>query len=95
MYAYYPMSSGYEAGGYGLIELDGTLTERARSLGALARVVDRHGALFARGRPPRAAVAIVYNPLAYLVGGEQHLSDAGAVRDSLTGIFRAFWRATR
>ena len=93
VYAYYPMSSGYEAGGYGLVELDGTPTERSRELGRLARVVDAHGALFAAARPPRAQVAIIYNPLAFLVGGEQHLSEAGAVRDSLTGIYRPFWRA--
>ncbi|MHB8056009.1 MAG: beta-galactosidase, partial [Candidatus Aminicenantales bacterium] len=29
IYAYYPMSSGYEGGGYGLVELDGKITERA------------------------------------------------------------------
>ncbi len=29
VYAYYPMSSGYESGGYGLINLDGTVTDRA------------------------------------------------------------------
>jgi beta-galactosidase len=35
-YAYYPMSSGYEAGGYGLINLDGTITERAVHAGEIA-----------------------------------------------------------
>ncbi|MGB9611256.1 MAG: beta-galactosidase, partial [Bryobacteraceae bacterium] len=29
-YAFYPMSTGYESGGFGLIGLDGTITERAR-----------------------------------------------------------------
>ena len=32
IYAWYPMSSGYESGGYGLIELDGTITDRATRL---------------------------------------------------------------
>ena len=30
IYAYYPMSTGYEAGGYGLVELDGKVTETGR-----------------------------------------------------------------
>src|SRR5207237_10346105 len=46
-YAYYPMSSGYESNGYGLIELDGTLTDRARAAGAFARVVSDNAAIFA------------------------------------------------
>ena len=32
-YAWYPMSSGYESGGFGMIQLDGTITERARAAG--------------------------------------------------------------
>ncbi|GAB4244898.1 MAG: beta-galactosidase [Acidobacteriota bacterium] len=91
IYAYYPMSSGYEAGGYGLVQLDGTLTERARQTGALARWIANHGELWLSGEVPQADVAVVYNPLSYLVGGEQHLSRAGAVRESLQGIYRAFW----
>ncbi|HXK59435.1 MAG TPA: beta-galactosidase [Acidobacteriota bacterium] len=92
VYAYYPMSSGYEAGGYGLINLDGTLTERSKAIGQIARVVDKNSALFVKGMPPQAEVAVVYNPLSYMVGGEQHLSEAGAVRDSQIGIYRPFWR---
>jgi beta-galactosidase len=92
VYAYYPMNSGYEAGGYGLIDLDGSLTERSREIGKIARTVGRHASFFARAVPPPAQVAIIYNPLAFMVGGEQHLSEAGAVRDSLIGTYRAFWR---
>ena len=45
-YAYYPMSSGYESGGYGLINLDGTMTERAVELGKVARIVDSNKRCF-------------------------------------------------
>jgi beta-galactosidase len=62
-YAWYPMSTGYEAGGFGLIHLDGTITERARTAGEIARIADRNQALFLAARPPKAEVAIVYNPL--------------------------------
>jgi beta-galactosidase len=98
-YAYYPMSTGYESGGFGMIRLDGTLTERAKEAGALARVVDRHSALFLDARPVPAQVAVVYNPLAHFVGGRQRATAyagpqgevAGIERDSLLGVYRALF----
>ncbi len=36
-YAWYPMSSGYESGGFGLNELDGSVTERAKLAGSIAQ----------------------------------------------------------
>ena len=51
-YAWYPMSSGYESGGFGLNRLDGTITERAKEAGAIAKVVDRNQKLFLAARPP-------------------------------------------
>ena len=38
-YAFYPMNAGYESGGYGMIQLDGTLTERSRRAGETARKI--------------------------------------------------------
>jgi beta-galactosidase len=91
VYAYYPMSSGYESGGYGLINLDGTLTERARSTGGIARVVNDNQRLFIASRPVAARVAIVYNPLSQLVGGAQRRQDwPGANQSSLIGYYRVF-----
>jgi len=98
-YAWYPMSSGYESGGFGLIHLDGTLTERSRAAGEVAQVVDRNQALFLNARPPRAQVAVVYNPLSHFVGGRQKSAAyggpqgevAGIERDSLLGIHRALF----
>jgi beta-galactosidase len=91
VYAYYPMSSGYESNGYGLIELDGTLTERAVSTGAIAAVVDRNQSLFLPARPVPARVAVVYNPLAQLVGGAQRRQDwPEAHQSSVIGYYRVF-----
>jgi beta-galactosidase len=98
-YAWYPMSSGYESGGFGLIHLDGTVTVRAKVAGSIARVVDRNQQLFLNARPPRAEVAIVYNPLAHFVGGRQRAAAyggpqgevAGIERDSLLGVHRALF----
>jgi beta-galactosidase len=99
VYAFYPMSSGYESGGFGLVHLDGTLTERSRTAGAIARVVDRHQPLFLNARPAPAQAAVVYNPWAHFVGGRQRAASyggpqgeaAGIERDSLLGIYRALF----
>ncbi len=91
VYAYYPMSSGYESGGYGLIDLDGTLTERAVSMGRIARVVDRNQELFLASRPVPSRIGIVYNPLAQMVGGAQRRGDwPEAHQSSLMGYYRVF-----
>ncbi len=98
-YAWYPMSTGYESGGFGMIRLDGTVTDRAKEAGALARVVARHSALFQDARPAPAQVAVVYNPLAHFVGGRQRATAyagpqgevAGIERDSLLGAYRALF----
>lgn len=92
-YAYYPMSSGYESNGYGLIELDGRLTDRARESGRNARIVHQNRELLLASRPVASQVAIVYNPLAQMVGGEQHSGPEGGHRDSLIGYWRALWEA--
>jgi beta-galactosidase len=93
------MSSGYESGGFGLNHLDGTITDRAKLAGSIAHVVDRNQSLFLDARPPRAEVAVVYNPLAHFVGGRQRAAAyggpqgevVGIERDSLLGVHRALF----
>jgi beta-galactosidase len=93
IYAYYPMSSGYESGGYGLVHLDGTLTDRARAAGTVAQLIEQHAQEINQARPAPAQVAIFYDRLSYMVGGAQpSLSKLGnAERDSLMGAYRAFF----
>jgi beta-galactosidase len=93
LYAWYPMSSGFESNGYGLIDLDGTLTDRARAAGATARIIESNGASLEAAEPAPAQVAILYDRLSYMVGGSQpSLSTLGnAERDSLLGAYRAFF----
>jgi beta-galactosidase len=98
-YAWYPMSSGYEGGGFGMIQLDGTVTERARLAGSIAGVVDRNQKLFLAAKPAKSSVAVVYNPLVHFVGGRQRETAyggpqgevAGIERDSLLGVYRALF----
>jgi beta-galactosidase len=99
LYAWYPMSTGYEAGGFGLVHLDGTLTERAREAGRIAREVSKHQKELAASKPWPAEVAVVYNPLMHFVGGRQRAAAYGGPqgeaqgieRDSLLGIYRALF----
>jgi beta-galactosidase len=98
-YAWYPMSSGYESGGFGLIQLDGTITARARMAGSIAQVVDRNQKLFLDARPPKAQVAIIYNPLSHFIGGRERATayagaqgeSNGIETDSLMGVYRALF----
>jgi beta-galactosidase GanA len=89
-YAWYPMSSGYESNGYGMIELDGTVTERARAAGEFAGVISRNPALFAPLRPRASRVAILYNRLSYMVGGNT-VAPGLTVRNSMLGVYRALF----
>ncbi|HEV2350618.1 MAG TPA: beta-galactosidase [Terriglobia bacterium] len=92
VYAWYPMNAGYESNGYGLIHLDGTLTDRSRAAGNVARIIASHAGELNIATPAPAQVAILYNRLSYMVGGEESsLAKLGnAERDSLMGLHRAF-----
>lgn len=90
-YAYYPMSTGYEAGGYGLINLDGTLTERSRRAGTTARLIDANAAALLSSRPQPAEVAVVFNPLVPLLGGEQAYGDRRSIHRAVAGYHRMFF----
>jgi beta-galactosidase len=97
IYAYYPMSTGYEAGGYGLVELDGKITERAEAGGRIARIITANKDLFLKALPARAEIAILYNPLSHMVGGQQAFTGEGQtvgvnnLSESLQGVHRAFF----
>lgn len=92
VFSWYPMSSGFESNGYGLINLDGTLTERARAGGKAAAIVGRHALSLLNATPAPAQIAILYNRLSYMVGGSQpSLSRLGrAPIDSAVGLHQAF-----
>jgi beta-galactosidase GanA len=84
------MSSGYESNGYGMIDLDGTVTDRAKSAGEFAGIISRNASLFAPLRPRPSRVAIVYNRLSYLVGGNT-VAPGTMVRNSMLGFYRALF----
>ncbi len=92
VYAWYPMSSGFESNGYGLINLDGTLTDRARAAGRTAAAIGRHASSLLNATPAPAQIAILYNRLSYMVGGSQPTLSRleRAPIDSAMGVHRAF-----
>jgi beta-galactosidase len=90
-YAFYPMNAGYESGGYGLISLDGTLTERSRHAGEIARHIGENSDLLLESQPERAEVAIVFSPLAPLVGGYDEESGRTAMHEAVAGYHRMFF----
>lgn len=92
VYAYYPMNTGYESNGFGLVNLDGTPTARAISTGSIARVVSRHQALFAHSLPEPAQVAVLYNPVAYYLGGNLG-GPGGSILSSTRGIYGGIYTA--
>ncbi|MBN2206900.1 MAG: beta-galactosidase [Candidatus Aminicenantes bacterium] len=97
IYAYFPMSTGYEAGGYGLVELDGKVTERAEAGGRIAKVITDNMDLFLKAQPAGADIAILYNPLAHMIGGQQAYTGEGqtvgvnSLSESLQGVHRAYF----
>lgn len=91
VYALYPMSSGYESGGYGLINLDGTLTERSKAAGETARQIADNADMLMHATPQPAEAAILFNHATTLIGGSGHSYRPTALRDSNAGYHRMFF----
>lgn len=89
IYAYYVMSSGRESGGFGLIGLDGKITERAKKLGETARIIDENNTLFAKSKPIESEIALVYNPLTRIVS-RTNMEVNGGFSNSLIGYYQTF-----
>lgn len=90
-YAFYPMNAGYESGGYGMIMLDGTLTERSRHAGEIARRIEENSDLLLQSHPERAEAAIVFSPLTPLVGGYDEEDSRTAIHQAVAGYHRMFF----
>lgn len=90
-YAFYPMSAGYESGGYGMVNLDGTLTERSRHAGEIAKIISANQDLLLASRPEPAEAAIVFSPLAPLVGGYDEDGNRTAMHQAVAGYHRMFF----
>ena len=90
-YAFYPMNAGYESGGYGMIALDGALTDRSRHAGEIARHIQENADLLLQSHPEHAEVAIVFSPLTPLLGGYDEEGNRNAIHEGLAGYHRMFF----
>jgi len=90
-YAFYPMNAGYESGGYGMINLDGTLTGRSRQAGEIARRIQQNADVLLQARPQPADVAIVFSPLVPLLGGYDEEGSRNAIHEAVAGYHRMFF----
>lgn len=85
-----PETTGIECGGFGLVNYDGSLTDRAREAGQVAQVFNRHARRLLTSSPVPAEVAILHDPRTFIQAhGEQ---DMGVVVASERGVYRAFYR---
>ena len=64
--------------------------DRARAAGEFAGIVSRNAALFAPLRPRPSHIAIYYNRLSYMTGGNT-VAPGNAVRNSMIGFYRAMF----
>src|ERR1700683_3342179 len=87
-YAFYPMNAGYESGGYGMIQLEGTLTERSRRAGETAKKIAANADLLLQAKPKQAQTAIVFSPLVPLLGGYDEKNTRNARHKALGGYHR-------
>jgi beta-galactosidase len=90
-YAFYPMNAGYESGGYGMINLDGSLTQRSREAGKIARTIQENSDLLLQSRTEKSEAAIVFSPLAPLLGGYDEEGNRTAIHEALAGYHRMFF----
>jgi beta-galactosidase len=90
-YAFYPMNAGYESGGYGLVQLDGTLTERSKRAGAAAKKIAANADLLLNAKPKQAEAAIVFSPLVPLLGGYDEENSRNAMHRAVAGYHRMFF----
>jgi beta-galactosidase len=90
-YAFYPMNAGYESGGYGMINLDGTLTERSRRAGETARRIAANSDMLLQSHAEPAEAAVVFSPLAPLLGGYDAYGSRTAIHQAVAGYHRMFF----
>jgi beta-galactosidase len=85
------MNAGYESGGYGMIQLDGTLTDRSRRAGETAKRIEANADLLLEAKPRQAEAAVVFSPLVPLLGGYDEENSRNAMHRALAGYHRMFF----
>jgi beta-galactosidase GanA len=86
-----PETTGVEAGGFGLVNYDGSLTNRAEAAGEVCDVLQKHARLLRSARPKPAEIAIFHSPRTSIHAHGD--GDEGMYTRSVRGVYRALWKA--
>lgn len=83
--------AGTEALGFGLLNVDGQLTDRAKEAGRVGAMIRKYNEFFINAKPQEADVAILINQdsLHYTFAAERK---EDLVLSSIMGFYRALWR---
>ncbi len=92
VYHSYPMMWGYESSGYGILNQDGSPTDRFRVLSKTAKLFEEHEELFVRARPLGAECAILYNKYVYRLLWILQEDTARIPSSAALGIYRIFFK---
>jgi beta-galactosidase len=92
VYHSYPMLWGYESSGYGILDPDGSPTDRFRALSNVAKFFEDYEGLFAEARPLKAECAILYNRYVYRLLWVLQEDSARVPSASALGIYRMFFK---
>jgi beta-galactosidase len=85
-----PETTGIEASGFGLVNYDGSLTDRVREAGHVSGTLQTHARLFADAAPVAAEIAVLHSPrTAILTAGE---GDEGVCLMSEAGLYLSLWK---
>jgi beta-galactosidase len=90
-YAFYPMNAGYESGGYGMINLDGTLTDRSIHAGEIAQRIQQNAGLLLQSQAEPAEAAVIFSPLVPLMGGYDEQGSRTTIHEAVAGYHRMFF----
>jgi beta-galactosidase len=92
VYHSYPMMWGYESSGYGILNPDGSPTDRFGELSRVARLFEEYEDLFTRARPLRSGCALLYNRYVYRLLWVLQEDTARVPSASMLGIYRALFK---
>jgi beta-galactosidase len=90
-YAWYPMTTGIESGGFGLANLDGSANDRTHAAGQVASIVRAHQDVLGPARPVPSEVAICWDVHANALWAAMRESWHYVPSRSYVGAYRALY----
>lgn len=92
VYHSYPMMWGYESSGYGVLNPDGSSTDRFRELSRVVKIFEEYEDLFTKVRPLKAECAMLYNKYVYRLLWVLQEDTARTPSASMLGVYRVLFK---